>query len=49
MIDLGLYEIGNVLVRALSWDPVDVARKLQGADLAESPTQARLRPQLSPT
>jgi predicted nucleic acid-binding protein len=103
MIDLALYEIGNVLVRALSWDPVDVAdqlddllaivgppltispdwlrqaallayqhdltfydaswaaasaelklplvsadRKLQGAGLAESPTQACLRLQLSP-
>ena len=104
MIDLALYEIGNVLLRALSWNPVEVAdqlddllaivgppllilpvwlrraallayqhnlsfydaswaaaaaelkvplvsadRKLQGADLAESPTQACIRLQLSPT
>jgi predicted nucleic acid-binding protein len=28
MIDLALYEIGNVLVRALSWDPLDVADQL---------------------
>jgi len=103
MIDLALYEIGNVLVRASSWDPVTVAdqlddllaivgppltispdwlrqaallayqhdltfydaswaaaaaelkvplvsadRKLQGAGLAESPTQACFRLQLSP-
>ena len=103
MIDLALYEIGNVLVRALSWDPVDVAdqfddlmaivgppliispawldraavmanqhnlsfydaswaaasaelkvplvsadRKLPGAGLAETPTQACARLQLSP-
>ena len=103
MIDLALYEIGNVLVRALSWNPVDVAdqlddllaivgpplsissswirraallayqhnlsfydaswasasaelkvplvsadRKLYGAGLAETPTQACARLQLSP-
>ena len=103
MIDLALYEIGNVLVRVLSWDPVAVAdqlddlvaivgpplvispawlrqaallahqynlsfydaswaaasaelkvplvsadRKLQGAGLAESPTQACVRLQLWP-
>jgi predicted nucleic acid-binding protein len=103
LIDLALYEIGNVLVRALGWDPADVAdqlddlltiagpplivspawlrqaallayqhnlsfydaswaaasaelevplvsadRKLQGAGLAESPTQACIRLQLSP-
>ena len=103
VIDLALYEIGNVLLRALSWEPVAVAdqlddllaivgppliispmwlrqaallayqhnlsfydaswaaasaelkiplvsadRKLQVAGLAESPTQACIRLQLSP-
>jgi hypothetical protein len=56
VIDLALYEIGNVLVRALSWDPVAALkvplvradRKLQAAGLAESPTQACVRLQLSP-
>ena len=28
MIDLALYEIGNVLLRALSWEPVEVADQL---------------------
>jgi predicted nucleic acid-binding protein len=103
MIDLAMYEIGNVLLRALNWSPVEVAdqlddllaivgpplisspawlrraamlgyqhnlsfydaswaaasaelkvplvsadRKLHGAGLAESPTQACARLQLSP-
>jgi hypothetical protein len=28
MLDLALYEIGNVLLRALHWDPADVADQL---------------------
>jgi predicted nucleic acid-binding protein len=28
MIDLALYEMGNVLLRALRWDPADVADQL---------------------
>jgi predicted nucleic acid-binding protein len=28
VLDLGLYEVGNVLLRALRWDPTDVADQL---------------------
>jgi predicted nucleic acid-binding protein len=47
MIDLAFYEIGNVLLGALSWDPVDVADQLDdllaivGPPLISSPAWLR--------